>query len=67
MVFSNENIHNGSGFILGANEYSEPDLTPELAEGGAKHRQGKIRSSVREPKNEARQSLRCSAVFAAAV
>jgi len=36
MVFFNENIHNSSGFILGANEYSEPDLTNELAEGGAK-------------------------------
>lgn len=29
MVFFNENTHNGSGFILGANEYSEPDLTNE--------------------------------------
>ena len=42
MVFFNENIHNGSGFILGTNEYSEPDLTNELAEGGARHNQGKM-------------------------
>jgi hypothetical protein len=42
MVFFNENIHNGSGFILGANEYSEPDLTNELAEGGAKPPPGQI-------------------------
>ena len=42
MVFSNENIHNGSGFILGANEYSEPDLTNELAERAAKPSSGQI-------------------------
>jgi len=40
MVFFNENIHNGGGFILGVNEYSEPDLVNELAEGGAKSPSG---------------------------
>jgi hypothetical protein len=42
MIFFNENIHNGSGFILGANEYSELDLTNGLAEGGAKPPSGQI-------------------------
>jgi hypothetical protein len=42
MVFFNENIHNGNGFILHANEYSEPDLTNELAEGEAKPPSGQI-------------------------
>jgi hypothetical protein len=42
MVFFDENIHNGSGFILGAKEYSEPDLINELAEGGAKPPSGQI-------------------------
>jgi hypothetical protein len=39
--FPHENIHNGSGFILGANESSELDLINEPAEEGAKPPLGK--------------------------
>jgi len=42
MFFFNENIYTGGGFILGANETSDPDLTNELAERGAKPPSGQI-------------------------
>jgi hypothetical protein len=45
VFFFNENIHQGSGFILGANEYAESELTNELAEGGAKPPAGQIGES----------------------
>jgi hypothetical protein len=44
----------------GANKYSEPDLTHELAEGGAKPRQGQFRSSARVPKNETLRAVSSS-------
>jgi hypothetical protein len=40
--FFNGNIYNGIGFIFAANQYSEPDLINELAEGRAKPPLGQI-------------------------